>query len=104
MPLRLPVALDVVRPPSISARWADILLLRYPKPPRIICMVCPHVAIQVLSLGTARIAKFASPTLRVVVDVFAVGNGACQLFYLYFQPSKREWERMDTNSKSHCRS
>ena len=45
-------------------------------------MVCPHVAVEVLVLGSARAAKVAFSALRVVVDVLAVGGRDYQLLSL----------------------
>ncbi len=85
------MALDVVRSPRIPTRRADILLLRYPKLPGLVCMVCPHVAVEVFGLGSASAAKVAYSALGVVVDVLAVGGWGCQLLNPYFQPSKTKW-------------
>ena len=91
MPLLLPMALDVVRSPRVATHRAAILLLRYPKRPGLVRMVCPHVAVGGFGLGPASAAKVAFSALRVVVDVLAVGGWGCQLLSflsLYFQPSK----------------
>lgn len=82
MPFLLSMALDVVRSPRIPTHRADILLLRYSKLPSLVCMVCPHVAVEVLVLGSARAAKVAFSALRVVVDVLAVGGRDYQLLSL----------------------
>jgi hypothetical protein len=64
--------LDIVRPPGVAAHQAYVLLLGGVELARLVGVVRPHVAVEVLGLGPAGLAKVAPAALGVVVYVFAV--------------------------------
>jgi hypothetical protein len=69
------VALDVVLAPGVPTHPAASLLLGQALAPGRIRVVCPHVAVKVLSLGPPSAAEVAPAPLSVVVDMFAVRLG-----------------------------
>jgi len=72
VPLRVLVPLDIVRPPGVAAHQAHVLLLGRVELARLVGVVRPHVAVEVLVLGSAVVTKVAPSAFGVVVDVFAV--------------------------------
>ena len=81
--LCVPVALDVVLAPRILAHSAAVVFPGQALVAGLVRMACPHVAVEILGLGAARLAKLALSRLGVIVDVFAMRLGDVSLVWAW---------------------